>query len=156
MNSFIWDLFVGETDERWHWKRKSYAHTRIPSMVLYATQENRNNRNNCHKLCPNHMENPIAKGMALCVYVYWCVRLCASAACVSALTQAQTKYTIIFLLMPKPNETTFRVIYRWAHQIHWFMNMVEQAREGSARARTPERERTRWWLFPSFRKTFHT
>lgn len=31
----------------------------------------------------------------------------------------------IILLMPKPNETTFRVIYRWAHQIHWFMNMAE-------------------------------
>lgn len=34
-------------------------------------------------------------------------------------------YTKIILLMPKPNETTFRVIYRWAHQIHWFMNMAE-------------------------------
>lgn len=51
--------------------------------------------------------------------------------CIQAQTNLHTHYTLtytnkIILLMPKPNQTTFRVIYWWAHQIHWFMNMAER------------------------------
>lgn len=56
------------------------------------------------------------------------------------------RQTHIILLMPKPNETTFRVIYRWAHQIHWFMNMAEKISFFFSKNKNPlqQKERVEW------------
>lgn len=97
---------------------------------------NRGNWNNCHILTifqPTEKKNVETNHIMLRVlyisidYIH-IQSVSHSLVCwlIHADKRMHTHTQKIILLMPKPNETTFRVIYRWAHQIHWFMNMAEK------------------------------